>query len=154
MTSPRALSLKGLLGRLTCLYLSCFVVFTYFNSQLHASFDLGELGNSDRTTGSFFFFWCLKQLTAIYCNIIPAISSGLYWPSPFDLEEESMWVSLMNHCCSLWWCDHVHYGQTKHISEKLLKTQLIKNMDRINTSKVITHFRAMVIFSCCRLFWS
>lgn len=57
MTSPRALSLKGLLGRLTCLYLSCFVVFTYFNSQLHASFDLGELGNSDRTTGSFFFFF-------------------------------------------------------------------------------------------------
>lgn len=60
----------------------CFVVLTYSNSQLHASFDLGELVNSVRTTGSWVFFLCLnfylKQLTAIYCNIIPAISSGLY----------------------------------------------------------------------------
>lgn len=64
----------------------CFVVLTYSNSQLHASFDLGELVNSVRTTGSWGFFYVLIFILSNLQQFIVILSQRF----PLDFTDHHL----------------------------------------------------------------
>lgn len=64
----------------------------------------------------------------LHCFYWPCVHKGSEGSSERTLattiacpEEETMWVSMTNRCCTLWWHDHIYYGcselnaQTSHV---------------------------------------